>query len=110
MMNGFEDLQKVGREGMDRAVQSLSAFGQGWQALANEMAGYSRQAIEDGAAHLEKLTGVNSVDVAVEAQMEFLKVSSAKAIEQAARFGDLSLGLLKDAARPFEGFVPTTSK
>ena len=110
MMNGFDDVQKVGREGMDRAVQSFSALGRGWQALASEMAGYSKQAVEDGAAHFEKLIGVNSLDVAVEAQVEFLKTSSAKAIEQAARFGDLSLGVLKDAARPFEGFVPTTSK
>ena len=109
-MNGFEDLQKVGRDGMDRAVQSFSAFGRGWQALATDTAGYSKQAFEDGAAHLEKLIAVNSPDVAVAAQLEFLQASSAKAIEQAARFGDLSFGLLKDAAKPFEGFAPTTVK
>ena len=110
MIRGFEDVQKVGRENMERAVQSFSALSRGWQALAGETAGFSKQGLEDGAAHFEKLLGVKSLDGAVEAQSAFAKASYDKAVGQAARFGELYVDLLKDAAKPFEGLIPTTAR
>ena len=110
MINGFEDVQKAGRENMDRAVQSFSALSRGWQVLASETAGYSKQALEDGAAHFERLLGVKSLDVAVQAQSEFLKASYEKAAGQATRLSEIYLDVVKDAAKPFEGLVPTAAK
>jgi hypothetical protein len=106
MINGFEDAQKAGREGVNRAMQSFSALSKGWQTLATETAGFSKQSLEDGAAHFEKLLGVKSFDVAVAAQTDFMKASYEKAVGQAARFGELYLDLVKDVVKPFEGFVP----
>ena len=110
MINGFEDVQKVGRENLERAARSFSALSSGWQALASETAGYSKQALEDGAAHFEKLLGVKSLDGAVQAQSEFLKSSYEKAIGQATRFGELYVDAVKHAAKPFEGLVPMAGK
>ena len=110
MINGFEDVQRVGRESMERAAQSFSALSRGWQALASETAGFPKQALEDGTAHLEKLLGVKSLDVAVQAQSEFIKASYEKAVGQAARFGELYVDAVKDAAKPFEGLVPVSGK
>ena len=78
--------------------------------LASETAGYSKQALEDGAAHFEKLLGVKSLDGAVQAQSEFLKSSYEKAIGQATRFGELYVDAVKHAAKPFEGLVPMAGK
>jgi phasin family protein len=110
MMNGFEDAQKAGREGMTRAMESLGALSRGWQTLANETAGFSKKSFEDSAAHVEKLLGAKSIDVAFEAQSEFVRSSYEKAVGQAARFGELYLGLVKDVTKPFEDFVPSVKK
>ena len=109
-MNGFEDFQKVGQESMSRAMESFGALSRGWQTIANETAGYSKQALEAGAAHVEKLVGAKSIDVAVAAQTDFLRASYEQAMGQATRFGELYMSLAKDAAKPFEGIVPTFTK
>lgn len=110
MINGFEDIQKAGRESMSRALESFGALSRGWQTLASETAGFSKQSFEEGAAHLETLMGAKSVDVAVEAQTDYLRKSYEKAVGQAARFGELYMDLVKETAKPFEGFVPAAKK
>jgi hypothetical protein len=110
MTNHFEDVQKVGRESVSRAVESFGALSRGWQTLASETAGYSKQALESGAAHVEKLLGVKSFDVAVAAQTDFVKTSYEKAVGQATRFGELYLDVVKDVVKPFDGFLPTSAK
>ena len=110
MMNGLEDAQKAGREGMSRAMESFGALSRSWQALASETAGFSKKSFEDSAAHVEKLLGAKSIDVAFEAQSEFVRSSYEKAVGQAARFGELYMDLVKDVTKPFEGFVPSVKK
>ena len=110
MINGFEDVQKAGRESMSKALESFGAWSRGLQTMASETAGYSKQTFEEGAAHVEKLLGAKSVDVAFEAQTDFLRNSYEKAVGQAARFGELYLDLVKETAKPFEGLVPTAKK
>jgi hypothetical protein len=110
MINGFEDIQKTGREGMSRALESFGAFSRGLQTLASESAGFSKRSFEDGAAHLEKIMGARSIDVAFEAQSDYVRSSYEKAVGQAARLGELYIDLVKETVKPFEGLVPTTKK
>ena len=110
MINGFDDVQKVGRESLTKALESFGAMSRSLQTLASETAGYSKQSFEDGAAHVEKLLGAKSIDVAFETQTDFLRQSYEKAIGQAARFGELYLDLVKEAAKPFETLAPTAKK
>jgi hypothetical protein len=110
MINGFEDVQKTGQENMNRALETFGVLSRGWQTMADETADYSKKAFEAGAAHWEKLLGAKSLDVALEAQTDFVRASYEKAIGQAARFGELYLDLVKGAAKPFEGLVPTAKK
>jgi hypothetical protein len=110
MVNGFEDFQRAGRDGMNRSLQSFAALSRGWQALATEAAGFSKQSVEDGAAYFEKLLGVKSIDRVVEAQADFVRTQYEKAVGQASRFSELYLDVVKDVVKPFEDFVPTTTK
>jgi len=110
MINGLEDVQKAGREGMTKAIESFGVWSRGLQTLASETAGYSKQSFEEGAAHVEKLLGAKSIDVAFEAQSNFLRSSYEKAVGQAARFGEIYLDLVKEASKPFEDFVSTAKK
>lgn len=110
MVNGFEGLQKAGQEGFSRALQSLSALSTGWQELAAQAAGFSKQSLEEGTAHVEKLLAAKSIDVAMGAQADFVKTQYEKAAAQATRFGEIYLGVVRDAVKPFEGFVPASTK
>ena len=110
MINGFEDIQKAGRDNMNRTLESFGALSRGWQTLASETAGYSKQALEDGAAHVEKLMGAKSLDVAFEAQANFARTTYEKAVGQAARFGELYVGLVREAVKPFEDAVSAAKK
>jgi phasin family protein len=110
MISGFDEVQKAGRESMTKALESFGAWSRGMQTLASETAGYSKQSFEEGAAHVEKLLGAKSVDVAFEAQTSFMRSSYEKAVGQAARFGEIYLDLVKEASKPFEDMIPTAKK
>ena len=43
-------------------------------------------------------------------QTEFLKASYGKMLGQAARFGELYVGVAKDVAKPFEDVLPAAAK
>lgn len=110
MINGFDDVEKAGRANWHRTLESYGALSRGWQTLADETADYSKKSFEAGTEHLEKLLAAKSLDVAVEAQSEFVRASYEKAMGQAARFGEIYLDLVRDASKPFEGLVPTPTK
>ena len=110
MISGFEDVQKAGQENLNRALDSFGAVSRSWQALADETADYSKKSFEAGAAHMEKMLGVKSLEVAIEAQTDFVRSSYEQAMGRAARFGELYLGLVKDMTKPFDGIVPAAKK
>lgn len=110
MINGFEDLQKAGQENVNRTLESFGALSRGWQTLADETANYSKTSFEAGAAHLESLLAAKSPEVAFEAQTDFVRASYEKAVGQAARFGELYLGLVKEMTKPYEAMIPTARK
>src|ERR1044072_4988134 len=101
MINGFEDAQKAGKEGMNKALESFGALSKGLQTLASESAGFSKKSFEEGAAHVEKLLGAKSIDVAFEAQTDFLRSSYEKAVGQAAKIGELNLDMVKQTTKTF---------
>jgi hypothetical protein len=48
--------------------------------------------------------------VAVEAQTDFVRTSYEKAVGQATRFGELYVGLVREAVKPFEDYAPAAKK
>ena len=57
MLKGFEDFQKVGKDGFDAAVKSFGEMNKGFQAIAAEVTDYSKKAFEDGTRAFEQLIG-----------------------------------------------------
>ena len=55
MVKNFEDLQQVSKENVEVAMKSAESLSKGAQAIATEVADYSKKAFEDGSAMLEKL-------------------------------------------------------
>ena len=105
MVKNFEDLQQVGKENMDSALKSWGAVSKAGQAIAVEVADYSKKAFEDGTAALEKLFGVKSFDKAIEIQTEFAKSAYEGFVAEASKIGELYADLAKETYKPFEALV-----
>ena len=105
MVKNFEDLQLVGKENKDSALKYWGAVSKGTQAIAVEMADYSKKAFEDSTAALEKLLGVKSFDKAIEVQTEYAKTAYEGFVAEASKIGDLCADLAKESYKPFETMI-----
>jgi len=105
MIKNFEDLQVVGKENVDNALKSFSALSQGSQAIAVEVADYSKKAFEDGTAAMEKLFGVKSLDKAIELQTEYAKAAYEGFVAEASKIGEMYAELAKESYKPFEALM-----
>ena len=102
MVKNFEDLQQVGKENVDVALKSMGALSKSAQAIAVEVADYSKKSFEDGTAALEKLFGVKSLDKAIEVQTEYAKTAYEGFVAKASKIGELYADLAKETYKPFE--------
>lgn len=102
MIKNFEDLQQVGKENMEVALKSMGALSKGSQAIAVEVADYSKKTFEESAATLEKLFGVKSLDKAIELQTEYAKTAYEGFVAKANKIGELYAELAKETYKPFE--------
>ena len=102
MVKNFEDLQQVGKENVDVALKSMGALSKSAQAIAVEVADYSKKSFEDGTAALEKLFGVKSLDKAIEVQTEYAKTAYEGFVAEATKLSELYTDLAKETYKPFE--------
>jgi len=110
MMTGMDQFQKAGKDNLDVAVKSASAFTKGFQALAAEAADYSRHSFETGAKAFEQLVGASSLDKAVAVQSDYLRTAYEGYVSQATKIGEIVSAMARDAYRPYEGFLGKAPK
>jgi hypothetical protein len=104
-----EDMQKLGKDSVEMALTSLSAWTRNAQAIAVEMADFSQKSLAGSAAAWEKLMQAKSLEKAVEVQGEYLKSSYEDFVAQATKVGGLCVDLAKDACKPFQDVLTQTS-
>jgi hypothetical protein len=102
MFQNFDEIQKLSKENVDVAVKSASAVTKGVQAIAVEVADYSKKSFEEGSAAIEKLIGAKSLDRAIEIQTEYVKTAYEGLVSQATRLGAIYTDLAKEAYKPYE--------
>jgi hypothetical protein len=105
MVKDFAELQAVGKENVETAMKSAETMSKGAQAIAVEVADYSKKAFEDGTAALEKLFGVKSLEKAIELQSEYAKSSYEGFVAKATKIGELYTDLAKEGYKPFEAMM-----
>ncbi len=108
-MTTTDQMQKFGKDSMEMAMASLGAWTKNAQAIATEVADYSKKSFEDSAAAWEKLMGAKSVEKAMEVQSEYLKSSYEDFVAQSTKLGELYADLAKQAYKPFEGVMAKAS-
>lgn len=114
MIQQFETIQKASKENVDAALKAFGATSKGVQALAVETTDYAKKSFEAGTAAIEKLSGVKTLDKAIEIQSDYVKTAFEGYVAQVTKIGELYAAIAKDAYKPFEGIVakavPTPAK
>jgi hypothetical protein len=105
MIEKFEAFQKLSKDNADLALQSMNTFQKGAQAIAVEVADYSKKSFEEGSAAFEKLLGAKSLDKVIEVQTTYFKSAYEAFVAEATKLGGLYTDVAKDAYKPFEGIV-----
>ena len=102
MLKGFEEFQKVGKDGFDAAVRSFGEVNKGFQAIAAEVTDYSKKAFEDSTRAFEQLIGAKSIEQAIEIQSQYAKKAYDAYVAEMSKLGEMYVGLAKDAYKPVE--------
>lgn len=105
MMKNFDDLQKFNKDNMDAVLKQFGAVSKGVQAIATEVADYSKKSFEDGTVVLEKLFGAKSLEKAIEIQTDYAKSAYEGFVEKATKIGEIYADLAKETYKPFENLV-----
>ncbi|AOF89911.1 phasin family protein [Sinorhizobium sp. RAC02] len=104
-MFNFDDANKKSKEAVDTFVKSYATVAQGFQAIATETADYSKKSFENNIAHIEKLSGVKSVEAAVELQTAFVKSAYEGFVAEATKLSEMYADLAKGTYKSYEAPV-----
>ena len=97
--------QQDSREQIDTADASTNSFPGGFQAIATAYGDYTKKSFEDTRSFVEKLSGVKSVDKAIEIQTEFAKSTFETFMAESQKIGALYRDLATQSTKPFGGFL-----
>jgi hypothetical protein len=102
MVKNIDEFQQLGKDNMDATLKSFGALSKSVQAIAVEMADYSKKVFEQGTAATEKLIGAKSLEKAFEVQSDYVKSAYEGFVAEATKLSELYADLAKEAYRPFE--------
>jgi phasin family protein len=100
-----EDIQQYGKEHLETVVASATTLQHGMQAIATAYGDYTKKSFEDTKSMVEKLSGVKSLDKALEVQTEFAKSAYETFVAESQKIAGLYTDLAKQTFKPFEGMI-----
>jgi hypothetical protein len=106
--NQNSSLQEDGKEQIDAGIASSTAFPEGFQAIATAYGDYTKKSFENTRSFVEKLSGVRSLEKAIEIQTEFARTAYETFVTESQKIGALYGDLAKQSYKPFAGLVART--
>src|SRR5207248_11050134 len=100
-----EDIQSYGKEHLETVVASATTVQNGLQAIATAYGDYTKKSFEDTKSFVEKLSGVKSLDKALEAQTDFARSAYETFVAESQKIAGLYNDLAKQAFKPVETIV-----
>jgi hypothetical protein len=94
MMVKIEEIQQYG-----------TSLQTGVQAIASAYGDYTKKSFEDTKSYVEKLTGVKSLDKALEVQNEYAKSAYETFVAESQKIAGLYTDLAKQTFKPLEGIA-----
>ena len=99
----------LGKDSMMIKVEEIQQYGtslqSGVQAIATAYGDYTKKSFEDTKSFVEKLSGVKSLDKAIEVQTEFAKSAYETFVAESQKIAGLYTDLAKQTFKPLEGMV-----
>jgi phasin family protein len=90
-------------------VEEIQQYGtslqNGVQAIASAYGDYTKKSFEDTKSYVEKLTGVKSLDKALEVQTEYAKSAYETFVAESQKIAGLYTDLAKQTFKPLEGIA-----
>ena len=100
-----EEMQNYGKEQLETAVAHATSLQQGLSAIASAYGDYAKKSYEDSKSFMEKLSGVKSLDKALEAQSEYAKTAYETFVADSQKIAGLYGDLARQSFKPLEGMV-----
>ena len=100
-----EDIQQYGKDHLETVVASATSVQSGLQAIATAYGDYTKKSFEETRSFVEKLSGVKSLDKALEVQTEFAKSAYETFVAESQKIAGLYTDLAKQTYKPFEGLI-----
>ena len=100
-----EDIQQYGKEHIETVVASATTLQNGIQTIATAYGDYTKKSFEDTKSYVEKMSGVKSLDKAIEVQTDFAKSAYETFVAESQKIAGLYTDLAKQTFKPFEGIV-----
>ena len=97
-----DEVQRAGKDGFDAAVSSFGEANQGFQAIAAEIAAYSKKSFEDGTRAFEQLLGAKSFEQVFEIQSQYARMAYEAYVAELSKLGEMYVGLTRNAYKPVE--------
>jgi hypothetical protein len=110
MFQGFETIQKMSKDNLDNVMKTVEQSSKSAQAIATQVADYSKTSFEASSGAVEKLMGAKSLDKAIEIQSAFAKTAYEGFVQHATKVGELYADLARDMMKPFENVAPAAAK
>jgi len=104
MMVKVEDIQQYGKEHLETVVASATSLQNGFQAIASAYGDYTKKSFEDTKSFVEKLSGVKSLDKAMECRPN-TRSQPTRLRSGVAEIAGLYTELAKQTFKPIEGMV-----
>lgn len=105
MMKNLEDVQKLSKDQMDAAMKQFGTISKAAQAIAAEVADFTKTSFEQGSATMEKLVGAKSVEKALEIHSDYAKSAYEGFVAKATKIGELYADVAKEVYKPLEGYL-----
>ena len=101
----IEDIQQYGKEHLETVAASATTLQNGFQAIASAYGDYTKKSFEDTKSLVEKLSGVKSLDKALEVQTEYAKSAYETLVAESQKIAGLYTDLAKQTFKPYEGLI-----
>src|SRR5882724_4916134 len=102
--------QQESKKQVDAALAAANCLSVDFQTLATAYGNYTKKSFEETKAFVEKLSGVRSLEKAVEIQTEFARQAYETFVTESQKIRELYSGLAKQSLKPFENLVAKKSQ
>jgi hypothetical protein len=103
-----DQFQRASQEGFYAVVRAYGEANKGLQAIAAEVADYSKKALEDATRAFQQLVTAKSAEQAFEIQSQYAKKAYDAYIAEASKLGEMWTALAREAYKPVERAVAKT--